>query len=120
MHGVIAIVGQDFRQEGRNVFPENYLDEESEVNDYSNWVTTNMNLFENALIGDYESAPLTFPSPPLAPAVGGFPTATTLPTSLGAETQQLRSRGVYIDYLRDDLRICAAASSAQQPLDEIE
>ena len=97
-------VGQDFRQEGRNVFPENYLDEESEVNDYSNWVTASTNMFENALSGDYESAPLTFPSPPLAPAIGGFPIATTLPTSLGAETQQLRSRGVYVDYLREDLR----------------
>jgi Tfp pilus assembly protein PilV len=97
-------VGQDFRQEGRNVFPENFLDEESEVDDYSNWVTTNIDLYENALAGDYESAPLTFPAPPLAPAVGGFPTETSLPTSLSATTQQLRSRGLYIDYMSDDLR----------------
>jgi prepilin-type N-terminal cleavage/methylation domain-containing protein len=97
-------VGQDFRQEGRNVFPENFLDEESEVDDYSNWVTTNIDLFENALSGDYELAPLTFPSPPLAPADGGFPTETSLPTSISATTQQLRSRGLYIDYLSDDLR----------------
>jgi hypothetical protein len=41
----------------------------------------------------------------LAPAVGGFPTITTLPTSLGADTQQLRARGIYIDYMRDDLRL---------------
>jgi len=97
-------IGQDFRQEGRNAFPENYLDEESEVNDYSAWVTASTNLFEDALNGNYESAPLTLPSPPLAPAIGGFPTETSLPTTLGAETQQLRSRGVYIDYMRDDLR----------------
>lgn len=97
-------VGQDFRQEGRNVFPGDFLDEESEVDDYSNWVTANVNLYENALSGDYESAPLTFPSPPLAPAVGGFPTQTSLPTSISATTQQLRSRGLYIDYLSDDLR----------------
>ncbi len=97
-------VGQDFRQEGRNIFPENFLDEESEVDDYSNWVTTNIDLYESALAGDYESTPLTFPSPPLAPAVGGFPTETSLPTSLSATTQQLRSRGLYIDYLSDDLR----------------
>ena len=97
-------VGQDFRQEGRNIFPENYLDEESEVDDYSNWVTTNIDLYENALAGDYESTPLTFPAPPLAPAIGGFPTETSLPTSLSATTQQLRSRGLYIDYLSDDLR----------------
>lgn len=97
-------VGQDFRQEGRNVFPENFLDDESEVNAYSNWVTTSTNLFESALNGDYELTPLVLPSPPLAPAAGGFPTATSIPTTLGAETQQLRSRGVYIDYLREDLR----------------
>ena len=97
-------VGQDFRQERLNVFPENFLDETAEVEDYSTWVTTNMNLFENALNGDYEATPLSFPSPPLAPAEGGFPTATTLPTSLGASTQQLRSRGLYIDYLSEGLR----------------
>lgn len=98
-------VGQDFRQEGRNAFPENYLDDEIEVGYYSDWVTTSTNLFEEALNGDYETTPLTLPSPPLAPAVGGFPTETSVPTSLGAETQQLRSRGVYIDYMRDDLRV---------------
>ena len=98
-------VGQDFRQEGRNAFPENYLDEEIEVSDYSNWVTTSTNLFEDALSGDYESNPLTLPAPPLAPASRGFPTTTTLPTAIGTETQQLRSRGVYIDYMREDLRV---------------
>jgi len=98
-------VGQDFRQEALNVFPEDYLNETAEIDDYSNWITTKTNLFENALTGDYESSPLTFPSPPLAPAIGGFPTSTTLPTALGYATQQLRSRGVYIDYLRDDLRL---------------
>ncbi len=98
-------VGQDFRQEGRNVFPENFLDETSEVDDYSSWVTASTDQFENALSGNYESASLLLASPPLAPAVGGFPISTTVPTSLGASTQQLRSRGVYIDYLSDDLRI---------------
>ena len=98
-------VGQDFRQEGRNAFPENYLDETSEVDDYSAWVTSSTNLFENALSGNYESSPLNLPSPPLAPAIGGFPTSTSIPTTLGASTQQLRSRGVYIDYLSDDLRL---------------
>lgn len=97
-------VGQDFRQEGRNAFPENFLDDESEIDDYSNWVTTSTNLFENALSGDYELAPLTLPSPPLMPAEGGFPTSTSIPTALGADTQQLRSRGVYIDYMREELR----------------
>ncbi len=98
-------VGQDFRQEGRNVFPENFLDETSEVDDYSTWVTGSTNLFENALFGNYESSPLVLASAPLAPAIGGFPTSTSIPTVLGASTQQLRSRGVYIDYLSDDLRV---------------
>ena len=98
-------VGQDFRQEALNVFPEDYLNEVAEVDEYSSWITTSTNLFEGALSGNYESSPLTFPSPPLAPTIGGFPTSTTLPTSLGAATQQLRSRGVYIDYMRDDLRL---------------
>ena len=97
-------IGQDFRQEGRNAFPENYLDETSEVADYSDWVTSSTNLFEGALSGDYESAPLTLPEAPKAPEAKGLPTTTTLPTAVGAATQQLRSRGVYIDYMRDDLR----------------
>ena len=97
-------VGQDFRQEGRNVFPENYLDETSEVEDYSNWITTSTDLLENALSGNYEFSPLTLPAAPRIPEVNGLPTTTTLPTATGADTQQLRSRGVYIDYMRDDLR----------------
>jgi len=97
-------VGQDFRQEGRNAFPENYLDETSEVENYSDWITSSTDLFEDALSGDYESAPLTLPEAPKAPAVNGLPTSTTIPTAVGAATQQLRSRGVYIDYMRDDLR----------------
>lgn len=97
-------VAQDARQEGRNLFPEDYLDEEAEVDDYSEWVTTSVNSFENALAGDYETAPPSLAAPPQAPAEGGFPTSTTLPTPTSASTQQLRSRGVYVDYLRDDLR----------------
>lgn len=98
-------VAQDARQEGRNLFPENYLDEDAEIDDYSSWVTTATNSFENALAGDYETMPPSLAPPPLAPADGGFPTSTTLPTATGATTQQLRSRGVYIDYMRDDLRV---------------
>ena len=98
-------VGQDFRQEALNTFPEDYLNEVAEVDDYSSWITTSTLLLEGALSGDYESSPLAFPSPPLAPATGGFPSSTTIPTSLGAATQQLRSRGVYLDYMRDDLRV---------------
>lgn len=97
-------VGQDLRQEGRNVLPENFLDDDAEVSTYSNWVTTGVDQFENALLGDYESNPPTLTPAPLQPAVGGFPGSTTIPTTLGASTQQLRSRGIYIDYMSDDLR----------------
>lgn len=97
-------VGQDFRQEGLNVLPEDFLDEDVEVTSYSNWVTASTDQFENALSGDYENSPPLLAAAPLAPAVGGFPTSTSIPTLLGASTQQLRSRGVYIDYMSDDLR----------------
>lgn len=97
-------VAQDLRQEAKNVFPENFLDEAAELDAYSDWATQGADSFEGGLSGDYESAPPTFPSPPLAPAAGGFPTTTSLPTATGSVDQQLRSRAVYIDYLRDDLR----------------
>ena len=97
-------VGQDLRQEGRNVLPENFLDDDAEVSTYSNWVTTGVDQFENALFGDYESSPPSLAAAPVEPAVGGFPASTSIPTTLGASTQQLRSRGIYIDYMSDDLR----------------
>jgi prepilin-type N-terminal cleavage/methylation domain-containing protein len=97
-------VGQDLRQEGRNVLPENFLDDDTEVSTYSNWVTSSVDQFENALLGDYESAPPSLAPAPVAPAVGGFPGSTSIPTALGVSTQQLRSRGIYIDYMSDDLR----------------
>jgi hypothetical protein len=97
-------VGQDLRQEGRNVLPENFLDDDTEVSTYSNWVTTSVDQFENALLGNYESSPPSLAPAPLEPAVGGFPASTSIPTTLGASTQQLRSRGIYIDYMSDELR----------------
>jgi hypothetical protein len=97
-------VGHDLRQEGRNALPENFLDDDAEVGTYSSWVTTGVDQFENALLGNYESSPPSLTTAPLLPAVGGFPGATTIPTTLGAPTQQLRSRGIYIDYMSDDLR----------------
>jgi type II secretory pathway pseudopilin PulG len=96
--------GQDFRQEGRNVLPENFLDDDAEVSAYSTWVTTGIDQFENALTSNYESSPPSLAAAPLEPASGGFPGATSIPTSLGASAQQLRSRGIYIDYMSDDLR----------------
>jgi len=109
-------IAQDFRQEDLNVFPEDFLDEAAEITTYSDYVTTAANDYEDATFPDYELFPpciggpspcveapvfgAAYPSPLVA---GEFPSWTTLP--LGIETeQQLRSRGVYIDYLSYDLR----------------
>jgi prepilin-type N-terminal cleavage/methylation domain-containing protein len=109
-------VAQDFRQEDLNLFPEDFLDEPSEGSTYSGYVTQAADAFEDSATGSYESAPpcIGGPAPcvaepsfggdwPLPPAAGQFPSWTSLPLN-GAETQQLSSRGIYIDYLSDDLR----------------
>ncbi len=104
-------VAQDLRQEGLNSFPADYLDNASEVAVYSAYVTNAVSAFE-ADIGStdlYELAPPTMTGPlNMVPAVT-FPastlsTATPLPTVLGSTSQQLRSRGIYIDYLTDEIR----------------
>ncbi|MDT8319688.1 MAG: prepilin-type N-terminal cleavage/methylation domain-containing protein [Xanthomonadales bacterium] len=107
-------VAQDLRQEGLNAFPGNFLDESGEVAEYSKYVTDAVSLFEAAIVDGYESnttsapTPLLTPPQSMSPAVE-FPassklTATDLPTLTGATQQQLRSRGIYIDYMTDDLR----------------
>jgi prepilin-type N-terminal cleavage/methylation domain-containing protein len=111
-------VAQDFRQEDLNVFPADYLDEDAEVATYSAYVTGAANAYENASDPDYESDPpcIGGPSPCVADITPGgayptplgdgeLPTWTTLPFGVDDDlTQQLRSRGVYIDYLSYDLR----------------
>ena len=104
-------VGQDLRQEGLNVFPENFLDSTAEVSVYSDYVTNAVDDLMTAIAGndDYElTAPALTPPASMDPPVN-FPastsaTATSLPTPLGSTTQQLRSRGIYIDYMSDHLR----------------
>ena len=56
-------VAQDFRQEDLHVFPDNFLDEIGEVEDYSIYVTNAANAFENATYPDYETNPMTRFSP---------------------------------------------------------
>ncbi|NNE04573.1 MAG: hypothetical protein HKN15_02495 [Xanthomonadales bacterium] len=111
-------VAQDFRQEDLHTFPEDFLDDESEVTTYSNYVTTAANAFENATHFNYEddipAICIGGPTPCVAqPTYGGsydtalgageFPVWTQLPLD-GESEQQLRSRGVYIDYLSSDFR----------------
>ena len=116
-------LAQDFRQEDAYTFPEDFLDDTGEVDTYSTYVTTAANNYENATYPDYEATPpciggaegnatcVLAPNygepydvvePPVL-AEGEFPVWTTLPLDGEAE-QQLRSRGIYIDYLSYDLR----------------
>ena len=104
-------VGQDLRQEGLNVFPENFLDSTTEVAEYSDYITAAVGIYESAIDGSdqYELAPPALTPPDAMDPPVNFPAstsanATTLPTPLGLTTQQLRSRGVYLDYMSDALR----------------
>lgn len=104
-------VAQDLRQEALFSFPEDYLDEDGEVAAYSGYVTGSVAQFESDIgaTNQYENSPPSLTAPAdMTPSIT-FPASdssnpTYLPTALGAETQQLRSRGVYVDYLTDDLR----------------
>lgn len=103
-------IAQDLRQEGLNAFPANYLDDDGEVSDYSDYVTGAVLAYESAMgeFGQYELAPpsLTLPRN-MSPSII-FPASTVdNPTEMaknGVTEQQLRSRGIYIDYMSDSLR----------------
>jgi len=113
-------IAQDLRQEGLNAFPADYLDETSEVEEYSDYVTEAVALYEDATSNPadalyptnaYEDAPplLTAAADMDTPVI--FPAsrpdadiATTLPTASGATQQQLRARGIYIDFMSETLR----------------
>ena len=109
-------IAQDLRQEGLNSFPGTYLDEEAEVGEYSDYVTDAVLAYELATdpsnnlnpSNPYESAPPVFMLPlNMSPAVV-FPASTydnaTEMASGGVTEQQLRARGIYIDYMNDELR----------------
>ncbi len=109
-------IAQDLRQEGLNAFPASYLDEESEIGEYSDYVTEAVKAYELATdptnnsnpTNPYESSPPVFTLPQnMSPAVL-FPASTydnaTEMASGGVTEQQLRARGIYIDYMNDELR----------------
>jgi len=109
-------IAQDLRQEGLNSFPGTYLDESAELDEYSDYVTGAVLAYESATnpsngsnpSNDYQSAPPVFTLPQsMSPAVV-FPAATydnaTEMASGGITEQQLRARGIYIDYMSDELR----------------
>jgi len=109
-------VMQDFRREDQHIFPADFLTGPTDVATYSNYVTGAATSYYDAINGSYPGSPpcIGGPSPCVAepsyqqpsPATlvpGDFPTWTSLP--FGSDpTQQLRSRGVYIDYISSDLR----------------
>ncbi len=115
-------VAQDFRQEDLNVFPQDYLDSQDEIDVYSNYITGAVSDYVAAATGNYETSPPCIngtgcvDSPPMqgsydaAIATDGngnatqMPSWTALPTGTGDDSEQLRSRGLYIDYLSEDLR----------------
>jgi prepilin-type N-terminal cleavage/methylation domain-containing protein len=111
-------VAQDFRMEGVNVFPYDYLDSSNEVTAYSTWLTTAVDTFTDTLVASgYSSSdaydfiapdlgePSRTPYPSIFTASGDLTLDyTVLPTALSADFQQLRSRGIYIDYMSKDLR----------------
>jgi type II secretory pathway pseudopilin PulG len=104
-------VGQDLRQEGLNNFPEDFLTSTPEVELYSTYITSAVDDYINQMgnSNQYELTPpqLTTPSsmdPPVNFPAATPETASNLPTALGNTEQQLRSRGVYIDYMSDHLR----------------
>ena len=116
-------VAQDFRQEDLNIFPLDYLDDTAEIGVYSTYATGAASAFAEATYPDYEQAeyppcigsssceaepPMQSSYPtPIETDGSGYPTQmpswTSLPLGEHA-TQQLRSRGLYLDYLSYDLR----------------
>jgi Tfp pilus assembly protein PilV len=122
-------VAQDFRREEQYIFPANFLDDVSEVETYSTQITNSVLAHENGTFDAYPSANpppcvgdngvtcLNNPtavgaSPEMAPAAMTPISADQLPTwtafsFVGGNpvAQQLRSRGLYIDYVSNDLRL---------------
>jgi prepilin-type N-terminal cleavage/methylation domain-containing protein len=105
-------VMQDFNQEGVNAFPQDFLDETSETDVYSTYVTGAVGAYAAATSAGYESSPPVL----TPPATGDLDTDlwsdhTTVPLTIDeggltylSQTQQLRNRGIYIGYISIDLR----------------
>ncbi|MFB3079381.1 MAG: hypothetical protein ACE1Y4_15400, partial [Lysobacterales bacterium] len=103
-------VAQDLRQEGLNNFPASYLDDATEVAEYSAYVTAAVTQYE----ADVGATNLYELNPPSLTAAADMPTPLVFPAStfataslmetVGVTEQQLRTRGIYLDYMSDDLR----------------
>jgi len=127
------LVAQDFNQQGFHGIPENYMDNVAEVGEYSVYVTEAVADFYgpagqadlkqpgDASIAARFTNPVDGASIEYIPASAGSETYTSLPTPLGSETQQLRARGIYLDYMTIEVsdRIDACADSDEATLCEI-
>ena len=90
-------VAQDFALQSQTAFPEDYLDEADEVDDYSGYLT-------NA-VKDHFVTGSTWPAHGLLFDGRDFNHPTDLPTTWsGARSQQLRSRAVYADVITPALQ----------------
>jgi len=109
-------VAQNLRQEGFNSFPQSFLDDEYEVGLYSTYVTQAVTAYEAGIsaAGDpnptnpYEDSPPSLIEPKNAPTPlivpGSSFTQYTEMAPDGVSEQQMRARGIYIDYMTDELR----------------
>jgi len=120
-------VAQDFRREDQFVFPEDFLDgfNTDDSDTYSDYVTSASYAYTTAATGNDDYPTSSTPciglsdlcDPTLREATpnmqGAYsapiasdelPSWTELETD-GTEEQQLRSRGVYVDYMSSDLRL---------------
>jgi type IV pilus modification protein PilV len=104
-------IAQNLRQEGLNSFPGDYLDDSTEVSVYSGYVTDSVSAYEAAMgVADlYELDPPDLTRPESMDPALLFPASTAefptlFPTVEGGTEQQLRTRGIYIDYMSDVLR----------------
>jgi len=105
------VVAQDFNQQGFHGIPENYMDNDAEVGEYAAYVSeaaadfygpadqTELKQPGDAGIAARFTNPVDGASIAYIPASADSGTVTNLPTPLGSDTQQLRSRGIYLDYM---------------------
>jgi len=109
------LVAQDFNQRGFHGIPEDYMDNVVEVGEYSEYVIEAVADFygpagqsDMKQPGD-EGVAARFTNPvdgasiAYIPASAGSGTYTNLPTPLGSDTQQLRARGIYLDYMTTEV-----------------
>jgi len=115
-------VAQDFRREDHFVFPADFLDDVSDTEEfetYSDYVTSAAAAYTAAATDGYPASgtppciglpgscaaePTMQASYSAARGDGELPSWTSLVTD-ATEEMQLRSRGVYIDYMSNDLRL---------------